>query len=82
MTSSSVSPPHPNEAGLFTEYWGDDFFHPVRDLKKIVVRYFKYLIPLPHDSRNGFLYDLLSIIPFTLFITGRFSSTQMYIQLL
>ena len=26
---------------FLTEFWGDDFFHPVRDLKKIAIRYLK-----------------------------------------
>lgn len=24
---------------FFTEFWGDDFFYPVRDFKKIAIRY-------------------------------------------
>lgn len=27
---------------FLTEYWGDDFFYPIRDLKKIAMRYIKY----------------------------------------
>ena len=26
---------------FLTEFWGDDYFHPVRDLKKIGIRYLK-----------------------------------------
>ena len=28
---------------FLTEYWGDDFFYPVRDIKKIAIRYLKYV---------------------------------------
>ena len=26
---------------FLTEFWGDDFFYPVRDFKKIAIRYLK-----------------------------------------
>ncbi len=26
---------------FFTEFWGEDFFYPIRDLKKIGIRYLK-----------------------------------------
>lgn len=50
---------------FLTEFWGDDFFYPVRDLKKIATRYLKSI----------FIVDLLAVIPFQFFFvkdwTGR-----------
>jgi hypothetical protein len=42
---------------FLTEFWGDDFFYPVRDFKKIAIRYLK----------NAFVFDLLSVVPFRYF---------------
>jgi hypothetical protein len=33
--------PSQNVVDFLTEYWGDDFFYPIRDLKKIAMRYIK-----------------------------------------
>lgn len=45
---------------FLTEYWGDDFFYPIRDLKKIAMRYIK----------STFFFDLLTVIPFRFFFNA------------
>eukprot|EP00347_Sterkiella_histriomuscorum_P018178 403346494 len=43
---------------FFTEYISEEDFYPVRDHKKIAIRYFK----------RSFIFDMLSVIPFRYFI--------------
>jgi len=45
-----------------TEYWGDDYFHPIRDIKKIAGRYLK----------GWFVFDILAVLPFANMLGKRY----------
>lgn len=42
----------------------EEDYYPVRDLKKIAIRYMKYLSSLNVLYRSSFIFDLLTVIPF------------------
>ena len=53
-----------------TEYTSDEDYYPIRDLKKIGIRYLKYLKTIKLYDRSQFVFDLLTVIPFRYMVSS------------